>query len=240
MTSRDSSQSAGGPSPDKTPAEELGEEIGAGLDELADAELQPFADPTQRTREAIHQIIDGALPVLVFFVVYRFVTAGNVRVAALSALATALVWGLVRLVRGDRLRVALLAIAGAAFSSLIAIVVGEGRAYFLPLLLFNSGGILLNVTSVVLRHPLTGIIGRQLRREDASWRQDHARLAFHTRLTLIWTVFFVLRTALAVWLYAHNNVAGLAFVSPFVLKPSFIALLVVSFVWGERSRTKQD
>ncbi len=210
----------------------------AAEDEIAhelETEYLELTDPKSKHRERVWHLIDGGLPFLVFYGGYQW---RSVAFGAIAALAVAAAFALVRLVRGERLIAVGFGAFSVALSSTIAIATGEGRGFFVTGLAFNTVAIAITAGSLAIGRPVTGQIGQRLGREDSTWRQTSDRYRFHQKLTGFWVLLWICHLAILIPLYVLSAVAVMTFLSTFVLKPSILLWLIISFAWSERSRQK--
>ena len=175
------------------------------------------------------RLVDVILPPTVFLLVNGF---WGLTAAMVSALALALVLGVLRWRLGHPLRYAL----GGAGSVLLAIgivwVLGRAEGYFLPGLVSGALTVALCLVSLLARRPLTAWSSFLARRWPLDWYW-HARVRpAYTETTLLWTVFFALRLAWQVLLFRSARVDTLAWVQTLTGWPSLILLLVVTYIYG--------
>ncbi len=185
---------------------------------------------------SIRHGIDGGLPFLLFFAGYHF---HSIALGSAFALVMALGLAVLRYKRGEPRVAVLLGVFAVCLSALIALVVGEGRSFFVTSLFANAAGLLVTVASLMFKRPITGIIGHRLKREQAAWFDNPLRYGTHVKMTWFWVLLWVWHLAVLIPLYALDAVAALAFTTTFILKPSLPLWVILSLVWGKRSREKQ-
>ncbi|HPU12869.1 MAG TPA: DUF3159 domain-containing protein [Aeromicrobium sp.] len=198
-----------------------------------ESEYLELTDPKTRRRERVWQLVDGGLPFLVFYAGYQW---RSVVVGASAALAVAAGLAVVRLIRGERLIAVGFGAFSVALSSTIAIASGQGRGFFVTGLAFNTIALAITAGSLVISRPVTGQIGQRLGREQPTWRQDPKRYRTHQKMTAFWVLLWVVHLAVLIPLFMISAVGTLTLLSTFVLKPSILLWLVITFAWGERSR----
>ena len=184
-------------------------------------------------RLSLQHTFDTGFPFLAFFIGYHFFDVG---VGSAVALAVACLIAVFRVRRGERLVAVALGVVAVAVSAALAIWAGEGRTFFAPGVLVNVIGLIVTLASLIARRPITGIVGKYLKRETANWYKIERRYRVHQRITWFWVALWVWHLGVLIPLYAYDNVGALAFVTTFILKPSVPLWLIISLMWGARTR----
>ncbi|MBS45694.1 MAG: hypothetical protein CMH83_21475 [Nocardioides sp.] len=181
--------------------------------------------PLPTPGDALRHAVDAVAAPLTFLVVND--TVGT-RVAAVAALAVALVVAAFRRHRGEPRVVVAISATIVALHSVSALVVGEGRAFFLPEIAINVAGFALCGLSLLLARPITATVCRKLG-VGGSNDSPAARRA-HRRLTLGWTALWAIHLPPLLWLYAIDSVAGLTAVGTLFNKPTVLAMGIATLV----------
>jgi hypothetical protein len=189
--------------------------------------------PRPRVATLLRHAVDAAAAPVAFLVAD---TVAGPRWGAGVALGVALLVAVVRRGRGEPQAVVAVSTVLVAMYSLSAIVVGEGRAFFLPELGINVAGLVVCLGSLALGRPVTGVVSRRLGLEPAD-RPTPRRT--HVRLTLAWTVLWASHVVLMAWLYAADSVAGLTAAAALFNKPTMLAMAVATAVVVRRTRPEQ-
>lgn len=187
-------------------------------------------------RMSMRHGIDGGVPFLLFFVGFQF---HSIAIGCLAALIAAAGLAILRAKRGEPRATVFLGVFAVALSATIALSVGEGRSFFVTSLIANAVGLLVTAATLVFKRPVTGIIGKRLKREQPEWHRDPLRYATHQKMTWFWVFLWVWHLAVLIPLYALDLVAALAFTTTFILKPSIPVWVIISLLWGKRSRETQ-
>src|SRR5262245_48865739 len=98
-------------------------------------------------------IIDATAPGVALAVVKPVTSLTS---AIVAACATAVVVAILRRLRGEPLRQAVMGLGGLAFAAAIAAFTGNAKNYFLPGILLNLGYALATVVSILVGRPLLG------------------------------------------------------------------------------------
>jgi hypothetical protein len=152
-------------------------------------------------------VVDASIPGVVLVIVDTFAPLGWAIGAALIAAATMAV---VRRLRHEPLRQAVMGLGGLAGAAALAAFTGNAKTYFLPGILANAGYAVLTIGSIFAGRPLLGYVAALIDRGYAHWREDAALRRAATLATAMWAVVFTLRASVQGYLYAHDRVHWLA------------------------------
>ena len=175
-------------------------------------------------------VLDSGLPPLTFITAY-LASGSDLTLALGAALVSGVVVTVIRLVRKDTLRHALVGFGAVALAAFVASRTGRPQDYFLPSLLANAGAALAWAVSIFIKRPFLGLtVGALLR--SSVWRTDPVMLAAYCRASWIWVVSFLVRVAVMtpLWLAGQTVALGLAKVAlgwPMVLVVIWLSWLVV-------------
>ena len=101
--------------------------------------------------------IESALPTIVFIAIVSF-NRDALRTAAVIAVGTAVVMGVVRLMRGQTLRYVAGGVVGVALAGFIAARTGRAENFFLPGLILNVVSGIAFIASNLVRRPQAGYL----------------------------------------------------------------------------------
>jgi hypothetical protein len=182
-------------------------------------------------------LIYSSVPVLVFVTVY--VPTSSLAAAIWSAVGSAVLILIWRLIRREKIQPAISGLFGVAIAAFIAYRVGAARGYFLfgiwSSLLY--GGVFL--ISMIFRWPLAGVVWSALNSKGMAWRKDPRCRRFYDVATVVWVVVFVGRFVVQEWLYNLNLVGWLGFTRIAMGWPlTAIAALVT--VWAVRKADQRQ
>jgi hypothetical protein len=152
-------------------------------------------------------IIDASIPGVLLVIVNAFAPLGW---AIAAACVSAAVLAVVRLVRGEPLRQAVMGLGGIAVAAALAAFSGQAKRYFLPGILLNVGYGLVALGSIAVRRPLLGYVTALIDRGYAHWREDEGLRRAAMWATALWATVFVLRASVQGYLYLNNRVHWLA------------------------------
>ncbi|WP_330760652.1 DUF3159 domain-containing protein [Haloechinothrix halophila] len=175
-------------------------------------------------------MVYSAIPVIVFVLANSI---GNLTIGIWSALVSAAIITVVRVVRKETVQPAVSGFFGVGIAAFIAYRTGEARGFFLWGIWVSLvyGGVF--VTSVLVRWPLVGVAWNLLNGSGMAWRKDKPSLRAYDIATLACAVVFFARYTVQQWLYAENLTGWLAFTKIAMGLPLFgLALIVV--IWAIR------
>lgn len=178
----------------------------------------------------------SSLPVVVFVIV-NF-AAKNLMAAIISALAAAVVIGVVLAIRKGTVQPAISAVFGVGIAAFIAYKTGEAKGFFLFGIwqsVVYGGAFLL---SIILRWPLAGVIWTFLNGRDRSWRSDKATVRDYDIATFVWALVFFARFVVQRWLYEEDQVGWLA-VARLGMGYPLMAIALLATVWAVRRADKR-
>ncbi|MDT7786210.1 MAG: hypothetical protein QOF58_4629 [Pseudonocardiales bacterium] len=178
----------------------------------------------------------SSLPVVVFVIV-NF-AAKNLMAAIISALAAAVVIGVVLAVRKGNIQPAISAVFGVGIAAFIAYKTGEAKGFFLfgiwQSVVYGTAFLL----SIIVRWPLAGVIWTVLNGRDRSWRSDKATVRDYDIATFVWALVFFARFVVQRWLYNEDQVGWLA-VARLGMGYPLMAIALVATVWAVRRSDKR-
>jgi len=178
----------------------------------------------------------SSLPVVVFVIV-NF-AAKNLMAAIISALAAAIVIGVVLAVRKGTIQPAISAVFGVGIAAFIAYKTGEAKGFFLfgiwQSVVYGSAFLL----SIIVRWPLAGVIWTVLNGRDRAWRSDKASVRDYDIATFVWALVFFARFVVQRWLYNEDQVGWLA-VARLGMGYPLMAIALLATVWAVRRADKR-
>ncbi len=182
-------------------------------------------------------LIYSSVPVLVFVTVY--VPTSSLAAAIWSAVGSAVLILIWRLIRREKIQPAISGLVGVGVAAFIAYRVGAARGYFLFGIwtsLFYGG---VFAISMIARWPLAGVVWSALNSKGMAWRKDPRCRRFYDVATVVWVVVFVARFVVQHWLYDLNAVGWLGFARIAMGWPlTAIAALVT--IWAVRKADQRQ
>lgn len=176
------------------------------------------------------------LPVVVFVLLN---SVAGLQVAIWSALGSAVLIGVWRLARRERLQPAVSGVLGVGVCALIAYRTGEARGFFLYGIWFSLVAGLGCVVSIVLRWPLIGVLWSAVNSSGFGWRSSHRVLRSYQIATAVWSVFFLARFGVQQWLYDADETGWLG-ATRLLMGLPLTAVALGLTIWLVRRATRAD
>jgi hypothetical protein len=177
----------------------------------------------------IQGIAESILPGLVFLV--AFTLTRELPVALISALATAAVFTVARLIQRKPLTQALAGVVGVGLSAWLANSTGKAEDFYVLGFLTNIGYILAMSISVAVRWPVAGLLFGFIRNEGLEWRKNPARLKAYRIGTWVIVSVLVLRLVVQVPLYLMGEPGLAALATTRLLMGAPLYILGVWIAW---------
>ncbi|HEU4319733.1 MAG TPA: DUF3159 domain-containing protein [Acidimicrobiia bacterium] len=176
-------------------------------------------------------IADGVLPPILFVLVNA---VWGLTPAAMAGLGAALAITLFRLARGRPVRFAIAGLAGTAIAVVFAIRSESAESYFLPGIISGVLTTAVLIVSVPLKRPAVAFTSWITRGWPLEWYWHPKIRPAYARATLIWAVFFGVRTAVQWRLFLDGEVEWLGLVRVGLGWPALLILLIGTYLLGRR------
>lgn len=173
--------------------------------------------------------LDAIVPPLVFVIVNSMFGLTSAIVIALILSST---FAIFRLVRKQSGIYALFGTMGILLAGGFAYLADNATNYFLPGIVTNAFVLILTVITLILDKPLAAYASHLTRgwKLDWFWRKD-VKPAYR-EVTIMWSIFFLVRTIIQVTLFLSNNVDALVWANTIMGLPVTVTVLVLSYVYG--------
>ncbi|QUQ69576.1 DUF3159 domain-containing protein [Kutzneria sp. CA-103260] len=182
--------------------------------------------------------LDATLPSIAF-VAGWLLTNHSVGWGALIAVGVAVAVGVVRLIRGDKIRAVLVGAFVVSVAALVAMYTGRAIDFFLVQLLSNAASGLAFVVSWAVRWPLLGVIIGALLGQRTRWRQDPDLLRAYGRATLVYALQYVLRVLVFGYLWWQDDVVASGIARVALSWPLYVVMLAPTW-WAFRAALPAD
>jgi len=182
--------------------------------------------------------LDATLPSIAF-VAGWLLTNHSVGWGALIAVAVAVVVGVIRVVRGDKIRAVLIGAFVVSVAALVAMYTGRAIDFFLVQLLSNAASGLAFVVSWAVRWPLLGVIIGALLGQRTRWRQDPDLLRAYGRATLVYAIQYVIRVGVFGYLWWQDDVVASGVARLALSWPLYVVMLAPTW-WAFRAALPAD
>ena len=173
--------------------------------------------------------MDAILPPIVFVIVNGLF---GLEAAVVSALALAVILGVIRLIRKQSLGYALGGILGVGLAAGLALLTQEAASYFIPAIVSSGLLVLAAVVSNLIGKPLAAWVSHLTRGWPMAWFWRKDVKPAYREVTWFWALFFALRLGLQVFLYLQGEAGTLAWANTLLGWPVTIVVLVGSYIYG--------
>lgn len=199
----------------------------------AQTESEASADRPQTLLQemgGISGLIYSSVPVVVFVLVNSLF---SLQPAIWSAVGSALLITVVRIVRKQPLNPAISGFFGVAIAAFIAYRTGSAKGFFLFGIWASLVYAGVFALSILIRWPLVGVIWGLLNGHGQRWRSDRKAILAYDLATLAWVAVFAARFIVQRWLYDEDQTGWLAFARIAMGYP-LTALALVVTIWAVR------
>jgi hypothetical protein len=174
-------------------------------------------------------VLDTIVPLLIFLITSLFI---DDRTALWGALAAALGFFGIRLIRRQSLLYALGGLAGIPLAFLISYWLDSPEGFFLPGMVTGGLSVFVCLVSALAHRPAVALTSHVARRWPLKWYWHPQVRPAYEEVTYAWAVFFGLRLGLEVIMVQnHANSLHTAF-NLITGWPFTIGLLIVSYIYG--------
>jgi hypothetical protein len=173
--------------------------------------------------------LDAIVPPLVFVIVNSMF---GLTYAIIIALILSSTVGIYRLIRKQSGIYALGGSLGILLAGGFAFLADNASNYFLPGIITNAFVLLLSIVTLIIDKPLAAYASHLTRgwKLDWFWRKD-VKPAYR-EVTIMWSLFFMIRTIIQVTLFLSDNVDALVWANTLMGLPVTIAVLILSYIYG--------
>jgi len=173
--------------------------------------------------------LDTILPPVLFILLNTFL---GFNYAGLGALGIAVIFSICRLLKRQSVRYALGGFGGVLLAVAIALFTGRAEGYFLPGIITSVFTVILCVVSVIIKRPLVAFTSYIARRWPLDWYWHPQVRPAYSEVTLVWALFFGLRTFLQFELFQDQAANSLGLFQLLSGWPATILLLIASYLYG--------
>lgn len=172
-------------------------------------------------------VLESALPTALFVVL--FVLTRSIPVAGIAAVAVVAIALVVRLVQRQNPSQVVGGLVGVAVGAIWAIRSGQGTDFYVPGLIVNGVSAVILLITILVGHPLVGLVVSLLDPRVAAWRSLPAARRAYTLATWMLVGLYALKLAVQLPLYLTGAVAALGVAKLVMGLPLFA--LVIWLIW---------
>jgi len=173
--------------------------------------------------------IDSLIPLIIFIILNAM---ASFDIALWGALGVAFLIAAYRLIKGQSILYALGGIGGVIVAVLVARFVGGSEGYFLPGIITGIFTTVLCFVSVLAKRPMVAYTSYLTRRWQIRWYWHPQVRPAYSEVTLVWGIFFTLRTLLQFYFFQQGKTAALGLAQLILGWPALILLLIFSYLYG--------
>jgi len=173
--------------------------------------------------------LDAIFPPFVYLLVKG---SFGLTMAVLASSILAFLFGLYRLTQKQNWFYALVGFIGVLTAGSLALIANNATNYFLPGIINNALILGLAIVSLVMDRPMAAYASHLTRGWSLSWFWLGSIKPAYREVTWIWTLFFLMRTGLQVFLFTQNDLTSLVWANTLLGLPITILILVLSYIYG--------
>jgi len=173
--------------------------------------------------------LDAIVPPLIFVIINSMY---DLTTAIFVALLISASFGIYRLIRKQSGLYAFGGSLGIILAGGFAYLANNATNYFLPGIVTNAFVLLLSLFTLTIDKPLAAYASHLTRgwKLDWFWRKD-VKPAYR-EVTMLWSLFFLIRTIIQVTLFLSDSVDALIWANTIMGLPVTIVVLVLSYIYG--------
>ena len=173
--------------------------------------------------------LDAILPPLVFVVINSSL---GITFAIFGAVILSVTFGLYRLIRKQTGIYALTGMAAILIAGAFAYLADNATNYFLPGIITNALILLLSLVTIIIDKPLAAYVSHLTRGWTITWFWRKDVKPAYREVTIMWSIFFLIRTIIQATLFLSDNVDALVWANTIMGLPVTVGVLVLSYIYG--------
>jgi hypothetical protein len=173
--------------------------------------------------------MDAVVPPIVFILANNLF---SIKWAAISAIASAVMIGVGRVIAKQTWYYAFGGLVGVVIASGFAYIAGNAANYYIPKIIGSLAFVIATSISLIIKKPLAAWVSHLSRGWNLKWFWRGDIRPAYTEVTIFWTVFLILKLLLQIVMFQKKNITGLFFVNTVLSMPANIIVLVSSYVYG--------
>ncbi|AOM83868.1 DUF3159 domain-containing protein [Salisediminibacterium beveridgei] len=148
------------------------------------------------------------------------------------ALFSAVLLGVLRLIRKENWLYAVGGFLGVGFASGFAYVTDSAANYFIPTVISSAALVFVAFATLVIGKPLAAWVSHLTRGWPLEWFWRSDVKAAYREVTWLWLLFFLFRLIVHVVLLIDGNALALVWVNTILGWPGIVTVLVISYIYG--------
>lgn len=173
--------------------------------------------------------LDAVFPPFLFVFTNSFF---GLNTAVGIALFSAVLLGILRLIRKENWLYAVGGFLGVGFASGFAYVTDSAANYFIPTVISSAALVFVAFATLVTGKPLAAWVSHLTRGWPLAWFWRSDVKAAYREVTWLWLLFFLFRLIVHVVLLVDGNALALVWVNTILGWPGIVTVLVISYIYG--------
>ena len=202
---------------------------------MPDNRLNEILEEFRTVTKGSGSTMDAILPPLVFVIANA---VGGLTTAIWAALGIAVGLFMLRLLRKQPWKYALIGLGGVALAIALSLFTRQAQNFFLPSIVTSGITLLACFVTLLIRRPLAALSSHISRNWPLAWYQHKKVLPAYTEVTWMWTGLIALRLALQLALYLSENAANLTWANLLLGWPVTVGVLIISYFYGTQRLQK--
>lgn len=149
-----------------------------------------------------------------------------------SAVLTAMLFGIARFIKGESIKYALSGLLGVLVAAGFAYYAGNAADYFVPRILSSGLMFLAALVTLIIGRPMAALASHISRGWEMAWFLRRDIKPAYAEVTAIWALLFLARMFLQYVLYQGGNLALMAWANLLLGFPATLTVLVLSYLYG--------
>lgn len=173
--------------------------------------------------------IDALFPPLVFVIINGLF---GLEAASIISVATALGFGVRRLMKKQDLKYALGGLLGVLVAVGFAYLSGNATNFFIPKIISGGFMVALSLTTLLMGKPLAAWLSHLTRGWPMAWFLRKDVKPAYREVTFLWTLLLAFRLFVQILLFRGRNLSQMFLINTLMGTPATIVILVLSYVYG--------
>lgn len=173
--------------------------------------------------------LDTLIPPLIFILCLNIF---DLNIAIFVSLSLSIMIWLYRIFKKENQKYAIIGIIALGIASFFSLLNRNPSTYFIPDILGSALSLIAAIISLIFKKPLAAYASHFTRGWPLPWFwRDDVRPAY-TEVTILWLLYFLLRTTVETILYLNSAVEEFVWFNTIIGFPLLIGVLTISYVYG--------
>lgn len=173
--------------------------------------------------------LDTLIPPIVFLI---FLNLYTLNTALIVSFLLSLIILIYRMIKKENQTYAFFGIIAVGIASIFSYLGNNPSTYFIPDILGSALSLVLAIISLIIKKPLAAYASHFTRGWPLSWFWRKDVLPAYMEVTILWSLYFLLRTTIEISFYANNDVQNFVWFNTLIGFPLLIGILTVSYLYG--------